>query len=459
MIPRSLALLVVVAAPLAAQQLPSRAVASRLVDSLAIAFVAERQSPSVAIALVRGGDTLAFNAWGKANIENDVAATKRSVYRIGSVTKQFTAAAVMQLVEQGKVKLDDSVAAYLAGLPAAWRPVTIRQLLNHTSGIPSYTDIGPAWVRRWAEEMTPDTLVALTAAKPMDFAPGTSWKYDNTGYVLLGMVVEKVAARSWATDLTERFFKPLGLSDTRNCLVQPLIPRRATGYQPTADGWENAVYLAMTQPYSAGALCSTIGDLTTWNRALHGGKVVSVESYKLMTTPSGPAATAALKYGFGLGRATIGQYAVITHGGGIHGFITANAWIPELQLSITVLTNSGAARADDLMAQVVRAAVGIPLVRPQTVVESTAPQRAKYVGTYALALPGAVRNLTVSERDGELYGQMEGQGANQMLFYGNDTWGMSFDPQLRVVFEVKGDKAAKITLKQGGGSFEGPRKP
>ena len=127
-----------------------------------------------------------------------------------------------------------------------------------------------------------------------------------------------------------------------------------------------------------------------------------------MTTPSGPAATAALKYGFGLGRATIGQYAVITHGGGIHGFITTNAWIPELQLSITVLTNSGAAKADDLMAQVVRAAVGIPLVRPQTVVESTAAQRAKYVGTYALALPGAVRDLTVSERDGKLYGQMEG---------------------------------------------------
>src|SRR5205814_1519157 len=118
--------------------------------------------------------------------------------------------------EQGKVKLDDTIGMHLLTLPAAWRGVTVRQLLNHTSGIPSYTDIGPRWLRRWGEEMPPDTLVALTANDSMWFKPGTSWRYDNSGYVVLGMLVEKLAGRPWGQDVLERFAKPLGLDDTRN---------------------------------------------------------------------------------------------------------------------------------------------------------------------------------------------------------------------------------------------------
>jgi len=236
---------------LGAQAPPPPAVVARVADSLAQAFIADREAPSVAIALVRGKDTITMRAWGKADLEQDVAATPGSVYRIGSVTKQFTSAAVMQLVEQGKVRLDDSIAVYLPTLPAAWRAVTVRQLLNHTSGIPSYTGIGPAWVRRWGEEMNPDTLVALTASLPMWFAPGTKWQYDNTGYVVLGMLIEKITGRSWGTDIAERFAKPLGLADTRNCVAGPIVPRRVRGYDPLGNGWRNTPYLAMSQPYAA----------------------------------------------------------------------------------------------------------------------------------------------------------------------------------------------------------------
>jgi CubicO group peptidase (beta-lactamase class C family) len=217
-----------------AQRLPPVAEVARVADSLAQAFIADHAAPSVAIALVRGRDTITMRAWGKADLEQDVAATPRSVYRIGSVTKQFTSAAVMQLVEQGKVKLGDSIATYLPNLPLPWRPVTVRQLLNHTSGIPSYTGIGAAWQRRWGEEMNPDTLVALTANLPMWFAPGTKWQYDNSGYVVLGMLIEKIAGRSWGTDISERFLKPLTLSDTYNCVAAPIVPHRARGYE--ADG-------------------------------------------------------------------------------------------------------------------------------------------------------------------------------------------------------------------------------
>jgi CubicO group peptidase (beta-lactamase class C family) len=453
---RLLALSLVFPAALSAQSLPPVATVARVADSLAQAFLAGRGAPSVAIGVVRGADTIVMKAWGMADLEQDVAATPKSVYRIGSVTKQFTAAAVMQLVEQGKVRLDDSISAHVPSLPAAWRRVTVRQLLNHTSGIPSYTSLGPPWARRWGEEMTPDTLVALTAAAPMRFPSGTKWEYDNTGYVLLGMLIEKVTGHSWGTDLEERFTKPLGLSDTRNCLATPLVPRRVRGYEPQGNGWVNATYLAMSQPYAAGAICSTVGDIATWNRALHTGKVVSPSSYALMTTPAGAAVEA--KYGFGLGRDTVAGRPMISHGGGIHGFITENVWVPSEQLSVTVLTNSGSARIDVLRRQLTLAALGVPLDQPPKIVPLSAADRARYVGVYALALPDGTKDFTVAEQGDHLTAQLAGQDASPMLHYGKHTFGAPFDPTLRIIFTVEGAQATKLVLIQRGRRFEGLRK-
>lgn len=356
-----LLLLVGSTATAAAQSLPPAGTVRQLADSLARAFVADGGAPSVAVGMVRGKDTLILQAFGMADFENEVPATARSVYRIGSVTKQFAAAAVMQLVEQGKVRLEDPIGSHLATLPEAWKPVTVRQLLNHTSGIPSYTALGPAWASRWGEEMVPDTIVALTATKPMDFAPGTKWSYNNSGYVILGMLIEKVTGRSWGDDLKERFAIPMGLTATTNCMAEPLIPHRAHGYEKKEDRWVNTQYLAMSQPYAAGAICSTVGDLIRWNRALHTGKVVSAASYKLMTTAEGAAAEGRRRYGFGLGMDSIAGRPAVSHGGGIHGFITANTWIPSAELSITVLTNSGSARSGDLLRQLAQAALGVPI--------------------------------------------------------------------------------------------------
>jgi CubicO group peptidase (beta-lactamase class C family) len=443
---------------LSAQGLPPVAAVARIADSLAQAFVGH-EAPSVAIALVRGRDTITMRAWGKADLEQDVAATPRSVYRIGSVTKQFTSAAVMQLVEQGKVKLDDSIAAYLPTLPVAWRPITVRELLNHTSGIPSYTGIGAAWQRRWGEEMTPDTLVALTASMPMWFAPGTSWRYDNSGYVVLGMLIEKITGHPWGTDIAERFAKPLGLEDTWNCLVTPIIPRRARGYEPSGNSWINTPYLAMSQPYSAGAMCSTVGDLAKWNRSLNTGHVVSAASYALMTTPTG--AASASHYGFGLAQDTIAGRTMIAHGGGINGFTTGNAWVPSAELSITVLANSGSANSDELVKQLARAALGAPLAQPPKFLPFTAADRslfARYVGVYALALPNGARDFTIAEEGDHLTAQLAGQPAIPILRIGDNTFGVTFDPNLRLIFTVDGARATKVTLLQGGQTFVGPRK-
>ena len=433
---------------------------ARTIDSLARDFIAKNGAPAVSISVVRNGDTIVMNGWGKADLENNVPANAATVYRIGSITKQFTSSTVMQLVQAGQVSLDSTIGHYLPTLPAAWQPVTIRQLLNHTSGIPSYTDVGARWERRWGEEMSPDTIVAITASDTMWFAPGTKWRYDNTGYVVLGMLIEKVTGHKWGDEIAARLTKPLGLTSTYNCLAGPIIPRRARGYQPAeGGGWENATYLAMTQPFAAGAMCSTVRDLARWDAALAGGKVVSPASYALMTTPEGAAARGELAYGFGLGRDTLAGHTVITHGGGIPGFISANVWFPDAKMSITVLTNSGAARADLLMKQIARAAFGVPLVQPAKSVPLAAGERAKYVGVYALQLPNGPEDFTIAQSDSGLTAQLAGQAAIALQYLGSDTFGASFDPNLRIVFTLENGRATKLTLKQGGRSFDGARKP
>ena len=333
----------------------------------------------------------------------------------------------------------------------------MRQLLNHTGGIPNYTDLGPPWIARWAEEMTPTALVELTANLPMSFAPGTGWRYSNSGYVLLGMLIEKVTGHTWAAEIAGRITGPLGLTRTRVCPNVP-VGQDAHGYELTGTSWVPTRFLAMSQPYSAGALCSTIGDLVKWNRALHTGQVVNAQSYLLMTTPEGAAAKGGMKYGFGLARDSMAGRAVIAHGGGINGFITGNAWVPSTELSITVLTNSGDAGADALVAQVARAALGVALVQPPRVRAITAQERARFVGVYALALPGGARDLTFAESGEELTAQLAGQGANTLQYLGENTFGASFDPGLRFIFTVDGDRPTKVALVQGGGRFEGVRR-
>ncbi|MEZ4587542.1 MAG: serine hydrolase domain-containing protein [Gemmatimonadales bacterium] len=445
----------------AAQSYPPAAVVAARVDSLAKAWIADRGSPAVSIAVTRGGDTLVTGGWGFADLENQVPATAATVYQIGSVTKQFTSTAVMQEVERGRVELDEAIGTYLPSLPAAWKPVTVRQLLNHTSGIPSYTALGPSWIRRWGEEMSPDTLVALTASKPMDFEPGTKWSYNNSGYVVLGMLIEKVTGRTWAEDVVARFSEPLGLPDTRWCDVSPIIPRRAHGYSPDGRGFKNAAFLAMSQPYAAGALCATVGDLARWNNLLHGGKVVSAKSYTAMTTPEGAAAKGPLQYGFALARDTLGGKTMIAHNGGISGFLSENAWFPESRTSVTVLTNTGAGNPGNLMRQVARAALGLPLAQPPKRVALSAAERARYVGEYDIEMPGAARRFSVTEDDGLLFGKLEiGGGTSfELLPYGNHTFGMPLTDAIRIVFTVEGDRATGLTFKQGGGSFPGKRRP
>ena len=338
-------------------QRPSYARERASIDSLVSADVANTPIAGVAVAVIKGRDTIEMRGWGFADAENDVPVTPASVFRIGSITKQFTSAAIMQLVERSKLSLADTLGALLPNMPVTWRKVTLRQLLNHTSGIPSYTDLGPKWFVRIREDMVPDSLLAFTASDTVNFAPGMSWRYDNTGYVLLGMILDKTTGVKYPQYLNEQLFKPLGLASTMYCSTEPLIKHRAQGYGRVGKQLVNANYIGMSQPYSAGALCSTIGDLVKWTRALHGGSVVSAASLAQMTTPVGPAA--ARHYGFGLGVDSLAGHLRIAHGGGINGFLTQSSYYPNDSLIVVVLTNTSPSPADRIASNIARIALGL----------------------------------------------------------------------------------------------------
>jgi CubicO group peptidase (beta-lactamase class C family) len=440
-------------------QRPTRAALRRTVDSLVANALAEGPVAGMSVAVVRGRDTIVMKGYGFADVENDVAATAQSVFRIGSITKQFTAAAVMQLVEQNTVSLDDSIGKHLPHLPGTWRGATVRQLLNHTSGIPSYTSAGARWTSRMRDDLAHDSLLAIVAGDTLDFAMGSQWRYNNTGYYLLGMLIERVTGRSYADDIRERFAKPLGLTSTLYCGTQPIIKRRAQGYQVGPDKkLVNAAPLSMHQPFSAGALCSTVRDLVAWQRALAAGRVVKPASYTAMITAEG--AAAARRYGFGLMADTLAGRTSVEHGGGINGFNSMLMYFPSDTLSIAVLGNTVGLWVNRVANNIARAAFGMPLTAsppPLADRPTTAEERARFAGTYQLKLPnGQSLAFRVFERDGKLISRGEGQGEIPLLYQGNSVFGASFDPSVRITF-ASGVPSPKLTLVQGGATMEAPR--
>ena len=309
---------------------------------------------------VSQGDKLQFaKGYGSADLENSVSAVAETVYRIGSITKQFTAAAIMQLVERGDVVLENDIAEYVA-FPTGDRRVTVHHLLNHTSGIKSYTDLGEKWTSTIPLAITHDMLFGLLADQPFDFAPGYEWRYNNTGFYLLGVIVENVTDTSYSEYLQQEIFDPLGLDSTSYCDEKKLIPHRAEGYESEDGDLVNDELIDMTHPFAAGALCSNVLDLLRWQRALEEGGVVSEASYKLMSTPATLNDGAALEYGYGLGVDTLGGHRRVAHSGGINGFVTIAARYPDEDLSVIVLTNTPGATASQLEERIARVALGLP---------------------------------------------------------------------------------------------------
>ena len=445
------ALLAFALATTAARAQDTRALV-RYVDSVATAAVAEHSTAGVSIAVVKNGRTVLAKGYGFADLENDVPATVETVYRIGSITKQFTSAAIMRLMEQGKLSLDDTLQKFFPDFPTQGNRVTVRHLLNHTSGIRSYTSLGPKWARVVRLDLAADSMVALFANEPFDFKPGDAYRYNNSGYFLLGMIIEKLSGKRYAQYLQDEFFTPLNLKSTMYCDQAPLIRRRARGYATQPGGkFINAEPLSMTQPYAAGALCSTVNDLVTWAQALASGKVVSPASYKLMTTPVTLNDGKPMTYGFGLGTGTLGGHRQVSHNGGINGFVSELHHYPDDSLITVVLTNTGALTAIQLERLIARRALGIKDL-PAVPIEASALERLG--GEYAT---GNTR-LKVFVENGRLRAQPPGAPAFSLKHVGDGRFVR--DDNDDVVYEfATGTPAPSFVRRQGGTATTATRVP
>jgi len=330
---------------------PASDVLGSTVDAIALAALQQQGIPGMTVAVAKKGTMLYVQGYGVSDLTTQQATPPGVIFEIGSVTKQFTAALIMKLQEQGTLHVDDSLTAYLPeyNFPAA---ITLRMMLTHTSGLADFTNFPQLgdWVRQGVSEAT--VLTAVSQA-PLQFPPGTQYSYSNSNFFALGTIVEKLTGQSYAADLDQYIFKPLGLNNTSYAL--PPAGQSATGYTNNGSGLVPAILWDRSAAFAAGALSSNVYDLIAWDYALINGKVVSPASFKAMTTSNGFRIPGGGSYGFGLALATINNRPVIWHNGQIGGFTAETAVFLDSGFAVVVLTNDQDADPDAIVLKIMSA--------------------------------------------------------------------------------------------------------
>ena len=408
------------------------------------------------------GKVIYRGAFGQANAEWRVPNTVDTKFRIGSITKQFTAMLILQLVEEGKLRLDGTISDYLPDYPAeTGRRVTIQQLLTHTSGIPSYTDAPDFFPKRSRDPSTPSEFLKTFSGLPLSFEPGSQFHYDNSGFFLLGAIIERVTGKPYDQVLQQRILTPLGLKDTGYDWNTPLLPKRASAYEMGFDGLRNAPYIDMSLPYAAGAMYSTVEDLWRWDQALAAGKLLSTDSYREYQTPR-VATDFGGQYAFGwlIQRVDRGpgrdSATVIWHGGGINGFRAMNYRVPEDGIAIIWLDNT--TQGPQLQEPIARILYGLPYDPPRSsIARAIYPTIKQTGGASGVALYRKLRQAKpaaydVSENELNLLGyHLLGQGrtadAIQVFALNVEQYPQSFNTydSLGEAFLAAGDTTQAVT--------------
>lgn len=296
----------------------------------------------LSVAVARGDELIVDRGYGIADLEWNAPVDASTIFRIGSTTKTFTAAAILRLAEQGKLGLDDPLSRYVPEFDTGGRVVTIRQLLNHTSGIPEYTMQPGFFAKMLPLNVSDAEVLQLVSGKPFDFEPGAGWRYSNTNYYLLGMIIAKASGQPYAAFMQDEFFTPLGLAHTRYGSESEIIPHRAQGYLFDRDkgSHTNDAAISMNGPGAGGALVSSAGDLVRWQIALTSGRAISAASFEQMIASPVQMEQSTARYGLGLMVDRREGQRVITHGGVINGFNSALSWLPDSGLRVAVISNS-----------------------------------------------------------------------------------------------------------------------
>lgn len=350
----ALALLVaLVPASLRAQAAARSSAARDTVDRYVAAEMERAHIPGVAVAVLRGGKAVKIAAYGFADLEHRVPVTPSTVFKIGSVSKQFLATGIVLLAQEGKLAFDDPVSKHVAGTPEAWSGVTLRHLLTHTSGI---LREGPAfdWLR-----VQPDSVVIRSAfAAPLEFPTGSKYQYCNVCYFTLAEIIARTSGKPWGDFLAERVFRPTGMTATRTTTATALVPNRARGYTWRDGGYVNAdEYLALRP---SGAFLSTIEDLARWDAALYGERVLARASREAMWSPMRLTGGGSSGYGFGWMLDSVDGHWRVRHGGTLPGFRAQMTRFPNDSLTVIVLTNADGGQPDAMAREIARLYLATP---------------------------------------------------------------------------------------------------
>lgn len=407
---------------LAADTLPDAQAVNRYATQLLQQQPIDSNGPGLTVLVARGDELLFKQAYGMASIELGVPLSPQHKFRIGSVTKQFAAAALLTLIDQGKAALNDSLSKYLPDYPNA-EAITLQQLLNHTSGVKSYTGIPDYMHNKIRYELSTAELIAEFKDLPVDFAPGAEFKYNNSGYVLLGAVIETISGKSWHQYIHDALLQPHQLSNIVYPGEQSIISGMAGGYslRPGQDVTQAAL-LSMTQPHAAGALVADADALWQWNRLLHGGTLLKADTYRQMITASGAAAENDGNYGFGISSGTLRGMQELQHGGGINGFVSLLVYLPQPKLTVVMLRNSDGPGPDlnYLSRKIAAYASGNPYPEYQPA-SLTAAQLQSVSGIYSKGED----SRTLEVRDGKLFSTRAGGRPFELIPQANDSFGFT----------------------------------
>jgi CubicO group peptidase (beta-lactamase class C family) len=403
------------------------------------------------VLVAKDGKVLLTKGYGMANLEHEVPNKPNTKFRLGSITKQFTAVAILQLQEQGKLNVQDPIGKYIPNSPEAWKKVTIHHLLTHTGGVPSYTST-PEYVKHMREASKPLDFIERFKNKPLDFEPGTKHVYSNSGYFLLGVIIEQLSGKSYEAYLRENIFDKADMQDSGYDWDTKILKNRAAGYQHEKNQLKNAEYLDMGQPYAAGSLYSTVEDLYRWDRVLNTEKVLTRKSLESAWTP------ALNNYGYGwtMGKVA-GEHKTIGHGGGINGFSTMMLRLPDDDAFIAVFANMETQDSGRIANELARMLLGQNVETPKARKAVTvAPDTlAKYAGKYQVGpmtfdITASATALTVAvagQRTLESYPESETK-----CFVPQNDGQLSFS-------DVVDGKAQKIVMHQNGREVPGKRIP
>lgn len=358
--------------------------------------------PGVTVLIAKDDQVIYRKAFGLANVELNFPMKPENVMELASITKQFTGVAILMLKEQGKLSLQDPLSKYIADYPRG-NEITIHHLLNHTSGIKSYTNV-PEFMDIARVDMTPMEIIEKFKDLPMDFEPGERYAYNNSAYILLGYIIEKASGVSYEDFIQNNIFYKLGMKNSYYGSKSRIIPNRASGYQNSQNGLQNAEYLSMTIPYAAGSLMSNVDDMLLWHKAIHHNTLISEKSKKLAFTNYTLNNGQNINYGYGWGIDVLADFKTIEHTGGIFGYATSGIYIPEKNIYAIALSNFDDGSGPEVLnLKAVATLLGKPIIDKPAVALSQ-KQLQKWTGAYRFE--NVVRFITYN--DGALYSTRQG---------------------------------------------------